>query len=324
MENSNENKSIITVANLYYSDLIMKKILLVAILSFTISHSFAQWTTSGTNIYTSNTGNVGIGTASPAVKLSVTPSTTASLRSAFTTTTPMVNIAPIGGNGVVIIEGSNSSIAAGILALRSNRSVNFAYNNSSSVNDLLGAVAFEGFSTTTGISRLGSYIYSDVESVQSTSLSSNLKFGTTDATGTQAIRLYVSSGGLVGINTLDTKGYQFAVNGSAIATSMTIKLNTNWPDYVFKPSYQLPTLSEVKSYIDQNQHLPEMPSEQEIAKNGLNLGEINTLLTKKVEELTLYLIEQEKAQSQQQQKITSQEDRISKLEKTIEQLLKNK
>jgi hypothetical protein len=61
---------------------------------------------------------------------------------------------------------------------------------------------------------------------------------------------------------------------------------------VFKKDYQLRPLSEVKTYIDQNQHLPEIPSAQEIAKDGLNLGEMNRLLVKKVEELTLYLIEQ--------------------------------
>jgi hypothetical protein len=107
-----------------------------------------------------------------------------------------------------------------------------------------------------------------------------------------ADKLYVN--GNVGIGTTDPKGYKLAVNGSAIATSMTVKLNSAWPDYVFKKDYQLPSLSEVKAYIDQNQHLPDIPPEQQIAKEGLNLGEMNKLLMKKVEELTLYLIEQNK------------------------------
>ncbi len=97
--------------------------------------------------------------------------------------------------------------------------------------------------------------------------------------------------GKVGINTTDTKGYNFAVNGNAIATSMTVKLYANWPDYVFKPDYVLPALTDVKTYIDQNHHLPEVPSEQEVAKKGLNLGEMNRLLLKKMEEMTLYMIE---------------------------------
>jgi hypothetical protein len=56
----------------------------------------------------------------------------------------------------------------------------------------------------------------------------------------------------------------------------------------------LPSLSAVKTYIEQNQHLPEMPSAQEVEKNGVNLGDMNKLLVKKVEELTLYLLELKK------------------------------
>ncbi|WEA00653.1 hypothetical protein [Mucilaginibacter sp. SJ] len=84
------------------------------------------------------------------------------------------------------------------------------------------------------------------------------------------------------------------MNGSVIATSVTVRLYGSWADYVFKPTYKLPSLTEVKAYIDQYKHLPEIPSEQEIAKNGQNLGEMNKLLLKKVEALTLYLIENKK------------------------------
>jgi hypothetical protein len=106
-----------------------------------------------------------------------------------------------------------------------------------------------------------------------------------------ADQLYVN--GNVGIGTTDPKGYKLAVNGSVVANSITVKVYP-WADYVFKKEYQLPSLANVKTYIDQNHHLPEIPSEAEIAKNGLNLGEMNKLLMKKVEELTLYLIEQNK------------------------------
>ncbi|MGY3214532.1 hypothetical protein [Mucilaginibacter sp. HD30] len=99
--------------------------------------------------------------------------------------------------------------------------------------------------------------------------------------------------GSVGINTASIPtGYKFAVDGAAIATSVTVKLSANWPDFVFLKNYKLPTLNEVKTYIDKNQHLPDMPSADEIHKNGLDLGEMNSLLLKKVEELTLYLIDQ--------------------------------
>jgi hypothetical protein len=58
--------------------------------------------------------------------------------------------------------------------------------------------------------------------------------------------------------------------------------------------YKLPALSQVRAYIDKNHHLPDMSSAKEVKDNGLNLGEMNAILTKKVEELTLYLIEQNK------------------------------
>lgn len=110
-------------------------------------------------------------------------------------------------------------------------------------------------------------------------------------------------GGNVSIGTPDPKGHKLAVNGDIIATAVTVKLNANWPDYVFKPQYKLNPLSEVKDYIDKNGHLPEVPSATAIEKDGVNLGEMNKLLIKKVEELTLYLL--------------SQNQRIEKLEKQL-------
>jgi len=145
---------------------------------------------------------------------------------------------------------------------------------------------------------------------------------TTDANPTLNPVMTVNVGATpsVAIGTTDPKTYMLAVNGSAIATSMTVKLNANWPDYVFKNDYRLPALSEVKAYIDQNHHLPDMPSEQEVADKGLNLGEINKQLTKKVEELTLYLIEKEDRESDQNEKIKQLSEQLQS-EKTQLQIL---
>ncbi|QKJ28998.1 discoidin domain-containing protein [Mucilaginibacter mali] len=85
-----------------------------------------------------------------------------------------------------------------------------------------------------------------------------------------------------------------------IIHSQEVKVDlTGWSDYVLKPAYKLPALSAVKTYIDQNHHLPEIPTEEEIVKNGLNVGEMNKLLMKKVEELTLYLIEKDRQVDEQ-------------------------
>jgi hypothetical protein len=130
------------------------------------------------------------------------------------------------------------------------------------------------------------------------------------------------NGGSVAIGTSNPAGYMFAVNGSAVATSMTVKLNVNWPDYVFKKDYQLASLQEVKTYIDQNHHLPEMPSAEQISKDGLNLGEMNKLLTKKVEELTLYLIEKDQQQKKQADELKMQQDEIQQLKEQVQILIK--
>lgn len=66
------------------------------------------------------------------------------------------------------------------------------------------------------------------------------------------------------------------------------------PDYVFENDYKLRSLQETEDYIKQNKHLPEIPSAKEIEKNGLMLAEMNMHLLKKIEELTLYMIEQNK------------------------------
>ena len=71
-------------------------------------------------------------------------------------------------------------------------------------------------------------------------------------------------------------------------------LSTNVADYVFEPDYKLASLSEVEAYTKTHKHLPEVPSASEIEKNGLDLAQMNLLLLKKVEELTLHTIELEK------------------------------
>ncbi|MFI5161964.1 MAG: hypothetical protein ACHQHN_11840 [Sphingobacteriales bacterium] len=133
-------------------------------------------------------------------------------------------------------------------------------------------------------------------------------------------RLRIDNSGNLGVGTTNTYGYKFAVNGSAIATSMTVKLYSNWPDYVFRKDYQLPKLTDVKTYINAHHHLPEMPTEQQIAKDGLNLGEMNKLLVKKVEELTLYLIEQQKINQSQQAINTSLKKELDELKKDVSTL----
>ena len=80
---------------------------------------------------------------------------------------------------------------------------------------------------------------------------------------------------------------------------MKVDLNVPGPDYVFEKNYDLRPLTEVEAYINQNKHLPEIPAAKEMEQNGVNLGEMNMMLLKKVEELTLYVIELKKELGQQ-------------------------
>lgn len=115
-------------------------------------------------------------------------------------------------------------------------------------------------------------------------------------------------------------GYQFAINGNTIATSVTVKAYSNWADYVFSPDYKLQSLSQVADYVHKNHHLEDMPTAAEVQKNGQNLGEMNEKLLKKVEELTLYLIEKDKQIAGQKEVIGAQEDRLKKQEERLKKI----
>lgn len=108
-------------------------------------------------------------------------------------------------------------------------------------------------------------------------------------------------------------GYQLSVHGKIICAEAWVKPIGDWPDYVFSKNYDLPSLSDVEQYIQANSHLPGVPSAAEIEENNLNLGEMNAILLKKIEEITLYLIEANKES-------TRMKEEIAQLKKANEQL----
>jgi len=126
--------------------------------------------------------------------------------------------------------------------------------------------------------------------------------------------------GNVGVRTKDTKGYQLAVAGNKgiIAEKVTVKLQGQWADYVFRKDYNLPTLEEVEKHIEEKGHLNNIPSAKEVEKNGVfELGEMNRKLLEKIEELTLYLIEQNHKNKEQEDRILELEKKLTKLTKLI-------
>ena len=120
--------------------------------------------------------------------------------------------------------------------------------------------------------------------------------------------LIITSDGNVGIGKASPED-ALEVNGRIHAKSVKVDLE-GWADFVFASDYELPSLTEMEAYIKKHGHLQGIPSEQEALSQGIDLGEMNTLLLQKVEELTLHLIEKDK-------KITELEARLARLEALI-------
>ena len=114
------------------------------------------------------------------------------------------------------------------------------------------------------------------------------------------------------------------LNGTLAANNITYTANGNTADFVFEDNYQLKDLSEVEAFIKTNKHLPEIPSADEMEEAGVNLAEMNKLLLMKVEELTLYSIEQEKKIEEltedRSRETEELRDRMAKMEALIEKL----
>ncbi len=128
-----------------------------------------------------------------------------------------------------------------------------------------------------------------------------------------------TNNGTVGIGTDDTKGYKLGVNGNAIFNKVVVK-QYPWADYVFQPEYRLRPLSEVEQYIKEHHHLPEVVSAEEVEKNGLDVGDNQATLLKKIEELTLYMIDQ----SKKQQALADEVAELKRENKELKELMPKK
>jgi len=129
----------------------------------------------------------------------------------------------------------------------------------------------------------------------------NLIFGKgIDGTGNT-----VSTGRIgIGTTSLADTNYRLFVDKGVRTRKVKVDQST-WADYVFHPDYKLRTLSEVEKFIGQNNHLPEVPSAKEVEEDGIDLGDNQATLLKKIEELTLYLIEQNKKMEQMQKELNA-------------------
>jgi len=131
------------------------------------------------------------------------------------------------------------------------------------------------------------------------------------ASAYDGLMVQYSSNGNVGIGTGNPDS-KLSVNGNIRAKEIKVEI-ANWPDYVFAKDYQLPTLEQTRHHIKEKGHLPGIPSAAEVKVNGIDLGEMNKNLLKKIEELTLYLIEIEKESIAQKIELENQQKQINTL-----------
>lgn len=104
--------------------------------------------------------------------------------------------------------------------------------------------------------------------------------------------VFVDNNGNMSIGTSQpANGYKLSINGKVIAEEMRIQNSNAWPDYVFAPAYKMMSLEEVKKYIERHSHLPGIPEAKTIEKDGIPVGEMQSLMMEKIEELTLHLIQ---------------------------------
>lgn len=260
----------------------MKKILAVLVLVLFSTVSFAQWSTNGNDIYNTNSGNVGIGmgtTFAPAEKFVIQNST---------------GQACIQTERDWAVSGGNAPL--GMLRLKNTNTgdlFNFSFRYRDGNHEVIQSAYHAATLNWKEFSyfNFGTGKYEIRNGVQTTEYKNNgpVLFNMADPSNPST-----TYGVAIGMGALPIPaGVKLAVGGKIVCKEVEVTL-TGMPDYVFKSDYKLRSLYEVENFIKANSHLPEVPSEAEVVANGLNLGDMNAVLLKKVEELTLYMIELKK------------------------------
>jgi hypothetical protein len=245
--------------------------------------------------------NIGVGQTTPTMKLEVKASDSAVLllnnetssgtfikSSLFFKTGPSFSggIATVGSSGFyrMGLYTYGSSSPSGLLeriSITDAGNVGIGTTTPGATFSVLRGNAFDGTATFSGTTHTSHFNYSSSEDTYIRGGKDNSKVFMAD-----------NPGGAVGIGTYTTTGYKLAVGGNI--RSKEVVVETGWADFVFAKDYKLPSLVEVEKYIKANNHLPEIPSAEEIQTNGLKVGEVQTKMMQKIEELTLYIIEMKK------------------------------
>ncbi|NPD86844.1 hypothetical protein HNS38_18930 [Lentimicrobium sp. L6] len=203
------------------------------------------------------------------------------------------------------------------LAITAAGNVGIGIDNPSKSLEVNGTTKTSGFQMTNGSALDGKILQSDA--------SGNASWvdpGTLSGVGiwdeTNSVANYYGS---VGIGTANVGTHKLVVAGSINATLIKVTETVPSSDYVFEADYSLMPLNELETFVKTNKHLPEVMSAEEFAKDGYSLGEMDDILLRKVEELTLYVIDQDKTINTQQETLEQQQILLEKQQKLIDQLL---
>jgi hypothetical protein len=272
-----------------------------------------------------NGGNIGIGTTSPSTKLDLQGNGSTNVDLKVTGRIQSGDGANAGGMHVGTTGMFMGQVNANALGLWNNGAWRLVADNSGNIGVGVSSPStrmdVQGNGGSTVDMKVNGRIQTgDVNNAGGMWVSSagNLFVGQMGATAlgfynNGAWRLIADNNGNIGIGT-SSPNQKLTVNGTIYGKEVKVDLNVPGPDYVFEKDYKLPSLDEIKSYIDQHKHLSEVPSAKEMEQNGINLSEMNMILLKKVEELTLIMIEErqrnEKAQSDLQNRIQQLENSI--------------
>jgi hypothetical protein len=266
--------------------------------------SYGQWV-NGTNIYNTNSGNVGIGTSAPAEKLHINGNVRGNQAGALRIST---------GNGYIDIGPKNPDYAhfytdrtrgfyfshdvtvsgTGTIGSYWSQDLKLATQQSSGTYSMITRMTILRSNGFVGIGKTTpGYLLDVAGPVNATSFLVNGVPVGNQWTASGANLNFTS--GMVSIGTTTAPaGYKLAVGGKIVAEELIVKLQSTWPDFVFEKDYPLPSLENVEKFIAENKHLPGIPSASSIEKQGLAVGEMEAKLLQKVEELTLYVIELKK------------------------------
>jgi hypothetical protein len=125
--------------------------------------------------------------------------------------------------------------------------------------------------------------------------------------------LSIDAGGNMNLGAVrNAVGYKLSVGGKVMAEEMRVNLQADWPDYVFAPNYALKPLPELENFIKANNHLPNIPAAAEMQKSGIAIGEMQTKMMEKIEELSLYIIQQNKTIEELKQQMKALQSKTGK------------